>query len=53
MLHPACDMENARRVARELNASHVVLTVDELEQEDFAAIRSMAAICASAACFLT
>ena len=33
MLHPACDMENARRVARELNASHVVLTVDELEQE--------------------
>ena len=34
MLHPACDMENARRVARELNASHVVLTVDELEQEE-------------------
>lgn len=30
-LHPACDMENARRVAEELHAKHVVLEVDEWE----------------------
>lgn len=34
MLHPACDLENARKVAEEMNASHVVLLVDELEQEE-------------------
>lgn len=32
-LHPTCDLENARRVAVELEGIHVVLTVDELEQE--------------------
>lgn len=31
MLHPACDLENAERVAKELQAIHVVLSVDELE----------------------
>lgn len=34
MLHPACDLENARRVADELNALHEVLSVDELELEE-------------------
>lgn len=34
MLHPACDLENAKKVAEEMDASHVVLTVDELEQEE-------------------
>lgn len=34
MLHPACDLENARKVAEEMDASHVVLLVDELEQEE-------------------
>lgn len=34
MLHPACDLENAEKVAGELEASHVVLTIDELEQEE-------------------
>lgn len=32
MLHPPCDLENARQVAKELSAAHVVLTVDELNQ---------------------
>lgn len=34
MLHPACDMENARRVAEEMEAVHVVLQVDELELQE-------------------
>lgn len=34
MLHPACDLENAKRVAGEMNASHIILSVDELEQEE-------------------
>lgn len=33
-LHPACDTENARRVAGELNAKHVILQIDELELPD-------------------
>lgn len=34
MLHPACDMENARQVAGEMEAVHVVLRVDELELKE-------------------
>lgn len=34
MLHPVCDLENARQVAKEMDADHVVLSVDELEQEE-------------------
>ena len=34
MLHPVCDLENARKVAKEMDADHVVLSVDELEQEE-------------------
>lgn len=34
MLHPACDLENAKRVAEEMDASHVILAVNELEQEE-------------------
>lgn len=34
MLHPACDMENAGKVAKEMKAVHVVLQVDELELEE-------------------
>ncbi len=30
-LHPACDLEIAKKVAEELGAEHVVLTIDELE----------------------
>lgn len=30
-LHPACDIENAERVAKEMDAVHVVMKVDELE----------------------
>ncbi len=33
-LHPACDLENARKVAAELGGVHVVVTVDELEMEE-------------------
>lgn len=33
MLHPACDLENARRQAAEMSACHVVLSIDELSQE--------------------
>lgn len=33
-LHPACDLDIAERVAKELGCIHVVLEVDELEQED-------------------
>lgn len=33
-LHPACDLEIAEAVAEELGGIHVVLTVDELEQEE-------------------
>ncbi|MDO4266874.1 MAG: ATP-dependent sacrificial sulfur transferase LarE [Eubacteriales bacterium] len=32
-LHPACDLEIAARVAKELGGIHHVITVDELEQE--------------------
>lgn len=32
-LHPACDLENARRVAKEAGGIHVVLDIDELEME--------------------
>ncbi len=34
MLHPACDLENAKKVAEEMDASHVILAVNELEQEE-------------------
>lgn len=34
MLHPACDLENARKVAAELGAVHVVLQIDELELKE-------------------
>ncbi len=33
-LHPACDLEIAERVAMELGASHHIVQVDELEQEE-------------------
>lgn len=33
-LHPACDTENAKRVAMEMNAAHFVLKVNELELEE-------------------
>lgn len=33
-LHPACDTENARKVAKELKAEHVILKIDELELPD-------------------
>lgn len=33
-LHPACDLENAKKVAVELGGVHVVVTVDELEMEE-------------------
>ncbi len=33
-LHPSCDLEIARQVARELGGIHKVITVDELEQEE-------------------
>ena len=33
MLHPACDLDTAKKVARELGAEHVVIQVDELEME--------------------
>ena len=34
MLHPACDLEIAERVAKEMEAVHVVIHVDELELEE-------------------
>lgn len=34
MLHPACDLETAKRVAKELGAYHTVLSVNELELKD-------------------
>lgn len=33
-LHPPCDRETAARVADEMDAEHVVLSIDELEMED-------------------
>lgn len=33
-LHPACDMENAVRVAEEIGACHQVIEVNELEMEE-------------------
>ncbi len=33
-LHPACDLEIAKQVAKELGAEHVILTIDELEQAE-------------------
>ena len=33
-LHPACDLENARKVAGELGGIHCVITADELELEE-------------------
>lgn len=33
-LHPPCDMDNAEKVAKELGGKHVVLKIDELEQEE-------------------
>ena len=33
-LHPSCDLDIARRVAKELGGIHEVVTVDELEQEE-------------------
>lgn len=34
MLHPACDLEIAKKVAKELDAVHAVIHVDELELEE-------------------
>lgn len=31
-LHPACEIEHARKVAEEIGASHMVIPVDELEE---------------------
>lgn len=33
-LHPSCDLETARQVAAELGGIHVVLPIDELEQQE-------------------
>lgn len=33
-LHPSCDLEIAKRVARELGGVHRVITIDELEQKE-------------------
>lgn len=33
-LHPACDLDNARKVAAELGGIHLVETIDELEMEE-------------------
>lgn len=33
-LHPACDLKNAKQVARELGGIHKIITVNELEQEE-------------------
>lgn len=33
-LHPSCDLEIAKRVARELGGIHKIISVDELEQEE-------------------
>lgn len=33
-LHPPCDLEIASKVAKEMRAEHVVLTVDELEMDE-------------------
>lgn len=33
MLHPACDLDTARRVAAEMGAEHIVIQVDELEMD--------------------
>lgn len=32
-LHPACDLENAKKVAGELGGIHKIIDIDELEQE--------------------
>lgn len=34
MLHPSCDLETARKVAKEMGAEHRVIQVDELEMEE-------------------
>lgn len=34
MLHPSCDLEIAKQVAKEMGAIHVVIKVDELEQRE-------------------
>lgn len=34
MLHPACDLEIAERVAKELETEHIVFQIDELELEE-------------------
>lgn len=34
MLHPACDLENAKKVAKELGARHEVISVNELELKE-------------------
>ena len=34
LLHPSCDLENARKVAGELGGIHVILEIDELEMEE-------------------
>lgn len=33
MLHPACDLDTAKRVADEMGAEHIVIQVDELQME--------------------
>ena len=47
MLHPACDLEIAGRVAAEVGADHHVIEVNELELE---ALRN-GVICVNATCF--
>lgn len=34
MLHPSCDMDNARKVAEEAGVCHEIIYVNELEQEE-------------------
>ena len=34
MLHPACDLENAKKVAEEAGVAHKILFLNELEQAD-------------------
>lgn len=33
-LHPACDLENAKKIAKEIGGIHEIIKVDELEQKE-------------------
>ena len=50
MLHPACDLEIAERVAKELGAIHKIIQVNEMELKPSGRIRSTAVISANTTC---